>query len=407
MIPTRAVLTLPALLMVLSGCGAVSAITLRTTTETVAGPDAAPHARPVMTLNPTPTPVPHPPAPPVRLPPVTPGLPGALAVTLPATGGQEWLEILTASGVVVARTEIAPPEPWLTRAGAAGAYWTQGGAEHELTLSGAVRSLGPVPSDANGVVIGPDGTSYAYATSDTAASGMAWNKIVVVHPGKAPQVVADRVSDPNHPTSDAPVSWDYYLISWTAPGITFARVETGGCGCGSFDMQMQSAFSATINPATKVVTTLTADTACPLSNVGSGLQSVCFASNTTGGTEAIRLVSGGVRHTYPMSGANVAGNAVFSPTAATVAYETIPISQNSCGVALTPTLHVLTVANGAAISANVGDFTPAAWAPDGSIYGQLESNSWSNGWVVAVNPATFAVTKLTADVPGVALVGIM
>jgi len=229
-----------------------------------------------------------------------------------------------------------------------------------------------------------------------AADGVAVNKIVVVHPGEAPAVVADRVSDPNHPTADAPQSWDYYLINWTAPGITFARVQTGGCGCGSFDMQMQSAFSATINPATEVVTTLTADTACPLSNVGSGLQSVCFASNTTGGTDAIRLMSGGVRHTYPMSGANVAGNAVFSPTAATVAYETIPISQDSCGVALTPTLHVLTFANGAAISANAGDFTPAAWAPDGSIYGQLERNSWSDNWVVAVNPATFAVTRLTA-----------
>ena len=43
MIPTRAVLTLPALLMVLTGCGAVSAITLRTTTNSLGGPDAAPH----------------------------------------------------------------------------------------------------------------------------------------------------------------------------------------------------------------------------------------------------------------------------------------------------------------------------------------------------------------------------
>jgi hypothetical protein len=403
MTPTRAGLTFPALALILSGCGAVSAVTLRTTTDGVALSDAAPHAHPpVITPTSTSTPAPHAPA-----PPVIPRSRGALVVTLPASGGKEWLEILTASGAVVARTEISPPEPWLTRAGADGAYWTQGGAEHELTLSGAVRSLGPVPKDAGGVVIGPDGTSYAYATSDTAASGMAWNKIVVVHPGKAPQVVADRVSDPNHPTSDAPVSWDYYLISWTAPGITFARVQTGGCGCGSFDMQMQSAFSATINPATEVVTTLTADTACPLSNVGSGLQSVCFASNTTGGTDGIRLVTGGVRHTYPMSGANVAGNAVFSPTAATVAYETIPISQDSCGAALTPTLHVLTVATGAAVSANAGDFTPAAWAPDGAIYGQLQSADGTHNWVAAVNPATFAVTRLTADVSGVALVGIM
>jgi hypothetical protein len=404
MIPTRAVLTLPALLLVLTGCGAVSAITLRTTTEPVAGPDAAPHVlRPVITPAPTPTPTPAPHAP---APPVTRGLPGALAVTLPASGAQEWLEILAASGAVVARTEISPPEPWLTRAGADGAYWTQGGAEHELTVSGAVRSLGPVPSDANGVVMAPDGASYAYATSDMAADGVAVNKIVVVHPGQAPEVVADRVSDPNHPTSDAPQSWDYYLINWTAPGITFARVPTGGCGCGSFDMQMQSAFSAVINPATKTVTTLTADTACPLSNVGSGLEAVCFASNTTGGTDAIRI-TGGLTHTYPMSGANVAGNAVFSPNAGTVAYETIPISQDTCGATLTPTLHVLSVADGAAISANVGDFTPAAWAPGGQIYGQLARNAGSDNWVVAVNPATFAVTRLTADVPGVALVGII
>jgi hypothetical protein len=404
MTPIRAGLTLPALALILSGCGAVSAVTLRTTTEGVALPDAAPHApRPAVTPTPaptpTPTPAPHAPAP--------PGLPRALAVTLPASGGQEWLEILTASGAVVARTEISPPDPWLTRAGADGAYWTQGGAEHELTRSGAVRSLGPVPSDANGVVIGPDGTSYAYATSDMAADGVAVNKIVVVHPGQAPQVVADRVSDPNHPTSDAPESWDYYLINWTAPGITFARVPTGGCGCGSFDMQMQSAFSAVINPATETVTTITANPACPLSNVGSGREAVCFASNTTGGTDAIRIVTGGVTQTYPMSGANVAGNAVFSPTAGTVAYETIPLSQDTCGATLTPTLHVLTIANGAAISANVGDFTPAAWAPGGSIYGQLERNDGSDNWVVAVNPATFAVTRLTPDAQGVALVGIM
>jgi hypothetical protein len=406
MTPTRAGLTLPALALILSGCGAVSAVTLRTTSERVALPDAAHVPPPVITPTPAPTPTPTP-APHAPPPPVTPRFPGALAVTLPASGGQEWLEILAASGAVLGRTEISPPDPWLTRAGADGAYWTQGGAEHELTLSGAVRSLGPVPSDANGVLMGPDGASYAYATSDTAADGVSVNKIVVVHPGRAPQVIADRVSDPSHPTSDAPQSWDYYLISWTAPGITFARVPTGGCGCGSFDMQMQSAFSAVINPATETVTTLTADAACPLSNVGSGLQAVCFASNTTGGTDAIRIVTSGVTHTYPMSGANVAGNAVFSPTAGTVAYETIPISQDTCGATLTPTLHVLTVANGAAVSANVGDFTPAAWAPNGSIYGQLESNDWSHNWVVAVNPATFAVTRLTADVPGVALVGIM
>ena len=68
---------------------------------------------------------------------------------------------------------------------------------------------------------------------------------------------------PNVPTANAPAGWDYYLISWTSSGIAFARVPTGGCGCGSFDMQMQSAYSATINPVTEVVTPLTASWIVP------------------------------------------------------------------------------------------------------------------------------------------------
>jgi hypothetical protein len=405
MTPTRAGLVFPALVLILSGCGAVSAVTLRSTTAGVAFPDATRHLpRPAI----TPTPTPKPPVPPSSLPPVTSGHAGSIVVTLPATAGNEWLEILTTSGAVVARTEINPSDSWLTRAGLDGAYWTQGGVEHVLTTANTVRSLGSVPSDANGVVIAPDGVSYAYATSDVEASGAAVNKITVVHPGQAPEVIADRVSDPNHPTSDAPDGWDYYLISWTTPGITFARVPTGGCGCGSFDMQMQSQYSAVIDPNSETVTTLTSDAGCPLSNVGpAGLGDVCFATNTNGGTDAIRIVIGGVTRTYPMSGANVAGNAVFASTGSGVAYETIPISQDGCDETLTPTLHVMTVVTGTAISANIGDFTPAAWAPGGAIYGELETDSWANGWVVAVNPMTFAVTRLTADVPGVALVGIM
>ena len=172
-------------------------------------------------------------------------------------------------------------------------------------------------------------------------------------------------------------------------------------------MQMQSAYSAVINPNSETVTTLTADDSCPLSNVGPGLSDVCFETNTSGGTDAIRILMGALSRTYPMSGANVAGNAVFSSTGSAVAYETIPLSEDSCGVTLTPTLHVLSVVTGSAIAANIGDFTPKAWAPGGAIYGQLETDDWSNGWVVAVNPTTLATTKLTPDVQGVELVGIM
>ena len=168
----------------------------------------------------------------------------------------------------------------MVNAGPGGAYWSQGGSEYVLTTSGAVRRLGPMPGDSNGVVIAPDGTSYAYATTDQSNAGNL-NRIVVVHPGGSTTVIADRFNNPNVPSANAPAAWDYYLISWTSSGIAFARVPTGGCGCGSFDMQMQSAYSATINPVTEVVTPLTASGSCPLSAVGPGTQTACFAGAPT------------------------------------------------------------------------------------------------------------------------------
>jgi hypothetical protein len=394
MLPTRAALTLPALL-VLSGCGAASAITQRTTTDSVAFRDAAPHMVP-----PVATPAPQPATPPPASAPAPPRT--ELVATVATGASREWLEILTPSGGVIARTEIEPTLVWMTAAGAGGAYWTQNGVEHELTPSGVVRSLGSVPSDATGVVIGPDGTSFAYATEDQAPSGSITNRIVVVRPGSGPAIVANRVSEPNHPTPDAPPGWTYYLIGWTAPGIAFARVPSGGCGCGSFDMQMQSAYSAIINPSSGTVTTLTADAACPLSTVGSGLETVCFAAGPTA-TDAIRIASGGTTiHTYSLSGATLAGDAVFAPGGNALAYVTIPVSENTCGATLTPTLRVLNIATGSAVARNLGDFTPGAWAAGGPIYGGLTIGSTT--WLAAVDPATFAVRRLT---PGAALVGIM
>jgi hypothetical protein len=402
MIPTRAVLTLPALLLVLTGCGAVSAITLRTTTDSVASPDAAPHAVRLGGTPATAAPTPSPTAPAVTAspPPVT-----HIVATVAIAAGKEWLEILTTSGSVIARTEIDPTLAWMIGAGPGGAYWAENGIERELTTSGAVRALGSVPSDATGVVISPDGTSFAYAAAAQAPSGSITNRIVVVRAGRAPVVVADRVSDPNHPTADAPASWTYYLIAWKASGIAFARVPSGGCGCGSFDMQMQSAYSAIIDPATLHVTTLTADNSCPLSNVGPDLETVCFASGSTA-TDAIHIGSGGtVTHSYSLSGDNVAGDAVFAPSGTSLAYVTIPVGEDTCGATLTPTLRVLNIATGAAVARNVGDFTPLVWASAGPIYGQMAAGSAT--WLAAVDPATLAVTRLTPDAQGAALVGIM
>ncbi len=397
MTPIRAALVLPAAVLVLSGCGAVATVFAHTTTNSYARTDAAPH-----TVTPAASPVPATTAP--AAPPAAHAAQTSIVVTVPISGGNEWLEMLSASGAVLAKTEINPTVTWMTAAGAGGAYWTQGGLERELTPNGAVRTLGAVPADANAVLIAPDGASYAYATSDPTKAGTSTNRIVVVAPGAAPRVIADRVSDPNHPTSDAPQSWNYYLISWTAPGIAFARVPSGGCGCGSFDMQMQSAESAIIDPTSEAVTTLTADVSCPLSAVSASLETVCFAGTTA--TDAIRIGSrGAVVHTFSLSGGNVAGDAVFAPGGAELAYVTIPVSEDTCGATVTPTLRILNLSTGAAVARNSGDFSPMAWTAGGAIYGDMTSGA--NTWVAAVDPETFATTQLTPAAAEAQFVGIM
>ena len=399
MTPTRAALVLPAAVLVLSGCGAVATATAHNTTDSYARTDAAPHTVAPVTSPATAAPAPATPAAHASQPDIV------VTVPISSSSGTEWLEILNAAGTVLAKTEIDPTVTWMTAAGAGGAYWAQDGQEHELTPSGAVRTLGAVPADANAVLIAPDGASYAYATSDTAKDGIATNRIVVVAPGAAPRVIADRTSDPNHPTSDAPPDgWNYYLISWTAPGIAFARVPSGGCGCGSFDMQMQSADSAVINPATDVVTTLTADSLCPLSAVSPSLETVCFAGTTA--TDAIRIGSrGALVHNFTLSGSNVAGDAVFASGSAELAYITIPESQDTCGATITPTLRILNLSTGAAVARNSGDFAPMAWPAGGPILGEMTSGA--NTWVATVDPATFATTELTTAAAEAQFVGIM
>jgi hypothetical protein len=398
----RAALAIPAALVVLSGCG-VAAVTARTKTVSVVIPKAteyAPSVPPdavVPAATPTPAPAPTIPA---------PAPPTYVVGTAPATGSNEWLEILSHTGALVARTQINPMVSWMTAAGAGGAYWAQGDAEYELTPSGAVHRLGAIPADANGVVIGPDGRSYAYAATDQTQGGVITNRIVVVRPGAAPVTIADRVSNPAAPQpADAPQGWDYYLISWNASGIAFARVPSVGCGCGSFDMQMQSQYSAFINPTTEVVTELTSDAGCPLSAVGPGMATACFSG--TSGTTGLRVSSGGVvRHQYTMSGANTAGDAVFSPAGDSIAYITIPNAETDCGATWNATLHVINLASGSVASRTLGaEFTPAVWAANGLVYGTMSNGTTS--WLVAINPATFAVTRLTVATGSDQFVGIV
>jgi hypothetical protein len=172
-------------------------------------------------------------------------------------------------------------------------------------------------------------------------------------------------------------------------------------------MQMQSADAAMINPSTQIVSTLTENASCPLSNVGAGAETVCFASSTTSAaTDGIRIESNGVvTHSYSLSGTSVAGDAVFAPSGSALAYITIPVSEDTCGATITPTLRILNVATGSASDRNVGDFAPARWGSNGLLYGLMQSGSAS--WVATVNPITFAVSRVSPSSQGTAFVGIV
>src|SRR4029077_5925591 len=106
--------------------GVATAHTPKTTTVSVSLPVSAPgiapahRIRPLKMVAPTPT---------------------YLAATVGTGGPTEWLEIMTPAGAVVAKTEITPTMPWMTAAGAGGAYWTANGTEYELSVSGAIRKL--------------------------------------------------------------------------------------------------------------------------------------------------------------------------------------------------------------------------------------------------------------------------
>ncbi|HZU76091.1 MAG TPA: hypothetical protein VFA70_04955, partial [Dehalococcoidia bacterium] len=209
-------------------------------------------------------------------PPTPPPAPQHIAV-LTATPHQA-IVILDAAGRAVASTPVNLIAGWATAVGPGGAYWISGQQVHELTLSGAVRTVGTVPAGTDQMLVSPDGMEYAYATTQAVhpGSGVTENRIYAQPFGAAAHVIADRVSDPTHPTTDAPASWDYYLMSWTSNGILFARMPLGGCGCGPFDMEMQSADTALIDPSNSTTTEVTQDGSCPLAAYASSGGSACF-----------------------------------------------------------------------------------------------------------------------------------
>jgi hypothetical protein len=393
MISTRAALALPAAVLVLSGCGAAATRAPRTTTVSVSLPATAPALPKTALLRPL---------------PVIPVAPTYDVATVAAGGANEWLEILTPSGTMVARTEIDPTGS--PAVGAGGAYWTENGAEYELTPAGAIHKLGSVPSDAGGVVIAPDGVSFAYGTSDTLSNGNLVNHLVVVHPGEAPQMITDKGAPTQAQVNAMGYNWSYSLFSWTSAGIAFARTPQGMCGCGSFDMQMQSAYSAIIDPVSDGEITLTASTSCPLSDLGPALESVCFDTNAnTGATDEIRIATAGtVTHMYTLSGKNAAGDAMFSADGSQLAYVTIPVAQaDECGGSdFTVTLRMMDIATGDTVDREMGNFAPSGWS-GGVIFGAISSASGDTSYLVAVNTTTLAVTRLTPSDDSAATIGVM
>jgi hypothetical protein len=338
--------------------------------------------------------------------PVIPAAPTYVVANVAAGGANEWLEILTSSGKIVAKTEIDPTGS--PTVGAGGAYWTENGSEYELTPAGATHTLGLVPSDGGSVVIAPDGVSYAYGTSVTLSNGDVINEIDVVHPGKAPQVLTDKGAPTQAQDNAIGYNWSYALLSWTSSGIGFVRVPQGMCGCGGFELQMQSAYSAIIDPVSGGETTLTASNSCPLSDLGPALESVCFEqNNNTGATDEMRIATAGtVTHTYTLSGKNAAGDAMFNDDGSQLAYLTIPVADDQCGGTFSGTLRVMDLATGHTISRAMGDFTAVAWA-GGLIYGSVTSASGAASWIVSVNPTTLAVTQLSPSDDTAQTIGVM
>jgi hypothetical protein len=389
MIPTRAALAIPAALLVLSGCGAAATHAPRTTTVSLNLPRTAPAIPATALLRPL---------------PVVTAAPTYIVANVAAGGANEWLEILSPSGRIVTRTEIDPSIG--PAAGAGGAYWTENGAEYQLTPAGAIHKLGLVPNDGGDVVIAPDGVSYAYATNVTLSNGDQINHIVVVHPGKAPQLLTDKGAPTQAQDNANGYGWSYAVLNWTNSGIAFARTPEGMCGCGNFELQMQSGNSDVIDPISGGETIVTSSSSCPLSDLGPALESVCFAG--TAATTAIQIATAGVvTHTYALSGKNLAGDALFSAVGGQLAYVTIPTTDIQCnGDPFAATLRVMDLATGNTVNRYMGDFVPAAWT-GGLIYGTLTNDTTSTASVVSVNPATLAVTRLTPSEDTAGVIGVV
>jgi hypothetical protein len=295
--------------------------------------------------------------------------------------------IVNRAGAVVASVRVPADARWTVGSGSGGAYWVTAGKLEHLSASGSVSVLATVPAtQSSRVVISPDGSQWAYATSSQdGQTGVITNRLYRGGPGRPAQLIAQRIADPKHRDPDTPGMWQYYLQSWTAQGILIERQPAGGCGCGlPFDMQMSAGYVAFINPVTGAATTLPASPSCPLSGVAPDGSFACFRVSTTGASSALRFAAGGqVTHQYTLSGLTDGGDAVLNGSS--VAYATVPASAGGCGAAdwrPQTTLHLMDVATGAARVVGGRGLQPMLWLDDGTL---LASRSVVTGGVTVTS----------------------
>jgi hypothetical protein len=403
-----------------SGCGA---------TATVLGsaPRAASNAVPLAavhsstgapaTLAPTSrvavsTPPPSPSSTPAPPPPPPPPQVIVTAAENGVSGSTFQVTLLSTTGTVLASASVPADAQWTVGAGRGAAYWVTGHKLQRLDAGGALTTLATVPASQNGkVVVSPDGAEWAYATTSQDARGVVSNRLYRGGSTEATQLIAQRSADPAHPSADAPPSWQYYPISWTAQGILIERQPLGGCGCGTpFDMEMTAGYSAFIDPVTGTTTPVTASNSCPLSGAGVDGEAACFQVSPTGGSSSIDFINN--LHTtarYALSGTTSGGDATFQGS--TVAYATVPKDAGGCGGPdwrPATTLHVMDVTTGNARTVGPTGLAPVAWLNTGAVLGTRTvagANGASTSSVVVVDPASGHVATIlsgSAVVVGIA-----
>jgi hypothetical protein len=333
-------------------------------------------------------------APPVAITPPPPSL--IVVADETASGPTLEVALLTSSGVVLASSQVPRDARWTIGVGPRAAYWVTGHRLQRLDQHGVVTTLATVPQSESGrVVLSPDGSQWAYATTSTSATNIIINRIYRGAIGRPAQLVAERTADPSHPDADTPIAWQYYLESWTAQGILVERQPVGGCGCGiPFDMQMTAVSAAFINPTTGIATPLGASATCPLSGIASDATVACFHETPTGASDSLRFVNGTHTSQYALSGKNSGGAATFNGS--TLAYATVPSTAGGCGGPdwrPQTTLHVMDIRTGNAISIGRTGLAPVAWLADGRILATLSvaHAASTTTTVVAVDPATGSV----------------